>query len=115
MGVALFVLRLSLGRHLLQVTADAVTRLILFADEGGKFLFGWLVTDPSPDKMVFAFRALPIVIFISSFFSCLYYLGVMQFIVGLMARVMRRLMGVSGAESLVAAANVFMGRPKRRS
>jgi len=108
--VAFFVLRLSLGRQLLQATADAVTRLILFADEGGKFLFGWLVTDPSPDRLVFAFRVLPIVIFISSFFSCLYYLGVMQFIVGLMARVMKRLMEVSGAESLCAAANVFMGQ-----
>ncbi len=110
LAVAVFVLRLSLGRQLLRGVADGVTRLIFFADEGGKFLFGWLVTDSSPDTFVFAFRVLPIVIFISSFFSCLYYLGVMQFIVGLMARVMKRLMEVSGAESLCAAANVFMGQ-----
>jgi len=110
LAVAVFVLRLSLGRQLLRGVADGVTRLIFFADEGGKFLFGWLVTDASPDRFVFAFRVLPIVIFISSFFSCLYYLGVMQFIVGLMARVMKRLMEVSGAESLCAAANVFMGQ-----
>src|SRR5690606_17576777 len=55
-------------------------------------------------------KVLPIVIFISSFFTCLYYLGVMQFIVLGMAKIMTRFMGVSGSESLAAAANVFMGQ-----
>ena len=108
--VALFVLRLSIGRETLAKIVGGLTQLILFADEGSRFVFGWLVTDPSPDRFVFAFRVLPIVIFISSFFGCLYYLGIMQLVVGLMARVMKRLMGVSGAESLAAAANVFMGQ-----
>jgi len=108
--VGVFILRLSMGRELLAKTVSALTQLILFADQGSQFVFGWLVTDTAPDRFVFAFRVLPIVIFISSFFGCLYYLGIMQFIVGLMARVMKRLMGVSGAESLAAAANVFMGQ-----
>ncbi|RPI25647.1 MAG: NupC/NupG family nucleoside CNT transporter [Acidobacteria bacterium] len=108
--VAVFVLRLSLGKNLLQAAANGVTRLVQLADHGSGFLFGWLVTDPAPEKFVFAFKVLPIVIFISSLFSCLYYLGIMQIVVAAMARVMTRLMGVSGAESLAAAANVFMGQ-----
>lgn len=105
----LFILKLDFGQRVLSLTAQAVTRLISFADAGGGFVFGDL-GGANPETYIFAFKVLPIVIFISSFFSCLYYLGVMQWIVLGMARVMTRFMGVSGAESLGAAANVFMGQ-----
>jgi CNT family concentrative nucleoside transporter len=59
---------------------------------------------------IFAFKVLPIIIFIASFFTILYYLGIMQRIVQGMAWVMQRLMRVSGAESLAVAANVFIGQ-----
>jgi CNT family concentrative nucleoside transporter len=59
---------------------------------------------------VFAFSALPTIIFISSFFTVLYYFGVLQFIVWMMARVMMYALRTSGAETLSAAANVFMGQ-----
>ncbi len=104
----LLVLKLNFGQKALSVVAAGVTQLIGFADAGGGFVFGWIVEDP--DKFVFAFKVLPIVIFISSFFTCLYYLGIMQLIVLGMAKLMTRFMGVSGAESLAAAANVFMGQ-----
>jgi CNT family concentrative nucleoside transporter len=58
----------------------------------------------------FAFKALPPIIFVSAFFSVLYYLGVLQLLVRLMARVMMYLMRTSGAETLSVAANVFMGQ-----
>lgn len=102
------VLKLGFGQQALSFVAAAVTRLISFADAGSQFVFNWLVEDPG--KFVFAFKVLPIVIFISSFFTCLYYLGIMQVIVLAMAKLMKRFMGVSGAESLAAAANVFMGQ-----
>lgn len=105
---AVFILKLGIGQEALRLTAAAVTWLISFANEGGAFVFGFLATDP--EHFVFAFRVLPIVIFIASFFSCLYYLGIMQWVVLGMARVMTRFMGVSGSESLAAAANVFMGQ-----
>lgn len=106
---ALFVLKLEFGQTALAAVATGVTHLISFADHGGEFVFGWL-GESGPSHYVFAFKVLPIVIFISSFFTCLYYLGVMQFIVLGMARIMTRFMGVSGSESLAAAANVFMGQ-----
>ena len=58
----------------------------------------------------FAFQALPIIIFIAAFFALLYYCGIMQVIVKAAARVMTRLMGASGAESLDVAASIFMGQ-----
>ena len=66
--------------------------------------------DPNPDHFVFVVRVLPIIIFVSSLFSCLYYLGIMQIVVGGTARLMTRAMGVSGSESVAVAANVFVGQ-----
>ena len=63
-----------------------------------------------PNGFVFAFTALPTIIFISSFFTVLYYYGVLQRIVAIMARAMMYLMRTSGAETLSVAANVFMGQ-----
>ncbi|UCF39232.1 MAG: NupC/NupG family nucleoside CNT transporter [Acidobacteriota bacterium] len=107
---AFLVLKTDLGSRALTALAAAITRLIQYADEGGNFVFGWLTDVSDPAKFVFAFKVLPIVIFISSLSSCLYYLGILQKVVLGMARVMTRLMGVSGSESLSAAANVFMGQ-----
>ncbi len=102
------VLKTAFGQLALKETAGAVTGLIRYADFGVEFVFGHLSRDPTP--YIFAFRVLPIVIFISSFFSCLYYLGIMQLIVVAMAKIMKRFLRVSGAESLATAANVFMGQ-----
>src|SRR4029078_11523029 len=59
---------------------------------------------------VFAFQVLPTIVFVAALFAILYHLGVMQVIVTLFARVMTRLMGASGAESLNTAAGIFMGQ-----
>jgi CNT family concentrative nucleoside transporter len=107
---ALVILKTPWGRAMFEALAAGVEALLVFADQGSLFVFGE-AADPAGDLgYVFAFRVLPIVIFISSLFSVFYYLGVMQRIVLLMAKAMHRLMGVSGAESLAAAANVFMGQ-----
>ena len=102
------VLKTDFGQMALKELAGAVTALIGYADFGGEFVFGHLSRDPTP--YIFAFRVLHIVIFISSLFTCLYYLGIMQLIVVAMAKIMKRFLGVSGAESLSMAANVFMGQ-----
>src|ERR1051325_5835914 len=59
---------------------------------------------------IFAFKALPPILFVSAFFTVLYHYGVLQRIVRLMAKVMVHLMGTSGAETLSVSANVFMGQ-----
>jgi CNT family concentrative nucleoside transporter len=89
---------------------DGVNAMLEFAEVGSQFLFGPLGTKGGPFGVVFAFQVLPIVIFIASFFSILYYLGVMQVVVKAMAIGMQKVMGVSGAESLNVAASIFMGQ-----
>jgi len=94
---------------------DIVKRFLEFTTAGSTFVFGGLA-DPAvmsklfPGGFVFAFVALPTVIFVSSFFTVLYYFGVLQLIVKLFAKGMMYLMRTSGAETLSAAANVFMGQ-----
>jgi CNT family concentrative nucleoside transporter len=87
-------------------------KLISFSEKGSEFVFGPLgsAAGEATVGFVFAFRVLPIVIFIASFFAVLYYLGIMQVIVRAFARVMIHVFGTSGAESLNVAASIFMGQ-----
>ena len=92
-----------------------VKRFLEFTSAGSTFVFGDLANQEVlgkvlPNGFVFAFTALPTIIFISSFFTVLYYYGILQRIVALMARAMMYLMRTSGAETLSVAANVFMGQ-----
>jgi concentrative nucleoside transporter, CNT family len=89
---------------------DGIKALITASDKGADFVFGSLSKVDGPAGFVFAFKALPPIIFVSAFFSVLYYFGVLQLLVRLMARIMMYLMGTSGAETLSVSANVFMGQ-----
>ncbi|MDB5312105.1 MAG: Na+ dependent nucleoside transporter domain protein [Gemmataceae bacterium] len=100
-----------------KTVGGGIGHLLNASDAGARFVFGRLADRDAMDRVfgpdngfVFAFRALPPIIFVSSFFSVLYHLGVLQLLVRLMARVMMYLMGTSGAETLSVAANVFMGQ-----
>src|SRR2546427_620908 len=106
---AVLVLRTDFGK-LFQAIGAGVNAMLEYAEVGSQFLFGPLGAKSGPFGVVFAFQVLPIVIFIASFFSILYYLGVMQFIVRWMAVGMQKTMGASGAESLNVAASIFMGQ-----
>jgi CNT family concentrative nucleoside transporter len=93
-----------------------VQKFLEFTAEGAKFVFGALADPPRLGNaipgggFVFAFSALPTIIFVSSFFTVLYFLGVLQWIVHVLARVMTYTMGTTGPETLSATANVFMGQ-----
>ncbi len=106
---ALFVMKIPVGIAILSGLAAATNGLMNKANAGAEFIFGDLATTDSLG-FIFAVKALPIIIFLSSLFSILYYVGVLQLIVRVMAKVMVRTMGTSGAESLATAANVFMGQ-----
>lgn len=108
--LALLVLKTSAGRWLFTQLGAGVTHLLSFSDAGAAFIFGPKIIEEKALGFVFAFQVLPTVIFISAFFSLLYYFGVLQAVVKAMAWAMMRLMRVSGAESLGSAANVFMGQ-----
>lgn len=84
-------------------------KLYTFTKEGSLFLFGDLVDT---DKMgwIFALQVLPSLIFFSALFSLLYYMRILPFIINRFSWFMRKTMGISGAESLAAAGNIFLGQ-----
>ena len=103
--LAVVILNTAPGRAVFEAIGAAFTWVSDLTDEGAKFVFG-----DNFKEHFFAFKVLSTIIFFSSLASILYYLGVMQLVVKGMAIVMQRLMGVSGAESLSASANVFLGQ-----
>jgi concentrative nucleoside transporter, CNT family len=121
LGLALFILKLEIGGvrpgyEFFSAVGGMVRRFLEFTNAGSQFVFGDLANQEAlarvlpPSGFVFAFTALPTIIFVSSFFTVLYYFGVLQVIVALMARAMMYLLRTSGAETLSSAANVFMGQ-----
>ncbi|WP_203294266.1 Na+ dependent nucleoside transporter N-terminal domain-containing protein [Luteirhabdus pelagi] len=90
--------------------SDKVVKFLNFSEKGAEFLFGGLVTDMDTFGYIFAFKVLPTIVFFSAFTSLLYYLGILQKIVKAFAYVMSKTMHLSGAESLAAAANIFIGQ-----
>jgi CNT family concentrative nucleoside transporter len=98
----------------LRVAVEAVSRFFVaimgFSNAGAEFLFGKLVDDQQAWGYLFAFKVLPSIIFFAAFTSLLYYLGILQRIVYAFAWVMTKTMNLSGAESLSASANIFVGQ-----
>lgn len=90
--------------------AELVTVAIGMAGEGSVFLFGSLADPGGPAGFVFAFRVLPVIVYFAAVMSVLYHLGIMQRVIAGMAWVMRRTLGVSGAEAVTVAANVLVGQ-----
>ncbi len=102
---AVIILKTPPGRAFFIWLSDGVTRFMDFSDAGARFVFG-----ENFQEHLFAFKVLPSIIFFSSIITVFYYLGVLQFIVKIFAKVMMRFMGTSGAESLASAVNVFVGQ-----
>lgn len=106
--------------------ADRFVDLLNFTDAGAHFVFGawpdeaWIqkmdYSGESPVRIpfmlgyMFAFRVLPTIVFFAAFSAILYYFGILQLIIYAFAWVMSRVMKLSGAESIAAAANVFIGQ-----
>ena len=138
LAIALLVLQTSIGRDVLDSVSSFATRFMSFGEKGAQMVFGpltgfmfepeqipgeapsqlqWFasfpfqhIADPGKTWIIFAFKALPTIIYFSAVMAILYYVGLMQWIIYGLARFMSWLMRVSGAESLAMAANVFVGQ-----
>lgn len=116
-AIALFVFTLPAGTRVFLWINGAVLRVMDCASAGIQFLFGNLALTPGQTGaggeasigFILAIQALPTIIFFSSLLSILYFIGFMPRVIRAFARVFTRLMRVSGAESLVATANIFVG------
>ena len=103
------------GRDGLLAVSDGVSKVIAYGNDGVGFLFGGLVSDKMFEVFggggfVFALRVLPMIVFFSSLMAVLYYTGVMQIIIKVIGGFLQKVLGTSKAESMSAAANIFVGQ-----
>ena len=104
-------LKSATGRAVLEAAARWVDTVLACAESGSRFVFGDKLVDPAgPAGFVFAFRVLPTIVFVAALFAVLYHLGVMQQVVRAFAWVTAKILGSSGAETLNAAASIFLGQ-----
>ena len=103
--LAWIVLKTSQGRAAFRVIGDFFTATLDYVDHGSQLVFGDGFTEH-----YFAFKVLPTIIFFSSLMAVLYHAGIVQRIVAVFARFMQFTLGTSGAESLSASANIFVGQ-----
>ena len=105
LGLAVVLLRTRIGHGFFAGVNDLVNRFLRYTDEGTRFVFGPLMDT----GFSFALNVLPTIIFMGSFFAVLYHRGLVQRIVDAFAWLLARTMRLSGAESLAAVANIFVG------
>ncbi|NVM22919.1 MAG: nucleoside transporter [Desulfobacterales bacterium] len=114
---AVIIFKLPVGAAVFSLLNDAVLRVISFAKDGMYFLFGPLAVSPgetgpageTSPGFILAFQVLPSIIFFSSVVSLLYYLNIIPIVIRLFAKIFTYLMRISGAESLCASSNIFVG------
>ncbi|MFW5968848.1 MAG: NupC/NupG family nucleoside CNT transporter [Persicimonas sp.] len=108
---ALIIFKVPGGDAVFEMAMTGADKVLEFTDEGSQFIFESQATGQwEPALHNFAFKILPTIIFFSSLMTILYHLGVMQKIVYWLAKAMQKVLNTSGAETLSAAANIFVGQ-----
>jgi CNT family concentrative nucleoside transporter len=107
---AVLILKVDVIQYLFSVVSRFFVEILNFTREGSTFVFGGLVENVNSFGFIFAFQVLPTIIFFSALTSLLFYLGIIQKIVYAFAWIMKKTLRISGAESLAAAGNIFLGQ-----
>ena len=107
--LAIGVLKVPFVRSIFEFVGHIFVKILDYTGAGSTFLFGDLM-NTSTYGFIFVFQILPTIIFFSALTSLLFYLGVIQIVVKGLAWVLTKLMGISGAESLSVAGNIFLGQ-----
>jgi concentrative nucleoside transporter, CNT family len=108
--IAFAVLRTEIGRRIVNVVAELVHKIYLCADEGAAFLFGNLADANASWGFIFAIKVLPIIIFFGALMALLFHWGIIQRAVYAVSLIVQPLLGTSGAETLCAISNSFLGQ-----
>jgi concentrative nucleoside transporter, CNT family len=115
--LAVFILKTEIGKSIFAYLGAGITKLLAFSDEGAKFVFGILVNQEklreifgAANGFIFVVQIAPTIIFVAAMVSMLYYLGIMQRVVSLIAKGVHYIMPVSGAEALSNVASAFVGQ-----
>ncbi len=108
--IGFLVLRMSIGQKIVSTIARYVEHIYECASEGSAFIFGNLINPTGSWGFIFAVKVLPIIIFFGALMALLFHIGLIQKIVSAVSFVIRPLLGTSGAETLCAIANSFLGQ-----
>ena len=112
----IFIFKVPVGQQIFLWCGRAIEKLLEFANEGGRFVFGHLLDSKllanafGQGAMVFAIQLISATIFMMMIVNILYYYGIMQRIVTILGKAMNKLMKVSGAEALSNVASAFVGQ-----
>ncbi len=116
--LAVFVLKVPLGKVIIEFMAGCIRKILTFSNTGADFVFGFL--SSSAEKLdllffdgagfLFSVKLIATIIFILALVNILYYFGIMQKVVAFFAKIMYKLMDVSGAEALSNVASAFVGQ-----
>lgn len=114
-GLGAFVLFTNAGQKVLGSITNGVSNVIAYGAKGSEFLFGGLVSGKMFEVFggggfIFALRVLPMIVFFSALISLLYYVGAMGWVVKTLGGALHKALGTSRAESMSAAANIFVGQ-----
>jgi CNT family concentrative nucleoside transporter len=107
--LAIGVLKISFVKAVFEFVGELFVLVLDFTKAGSEFLLGGMMNVDS-FGFIFLFQVLPTIIFFSALTSLLFYLGIIQFVVKGLAVLLTRLLGISGAESLSVAGNIFLGQ-----
>ena len=108
--IAIGVLKVPFIQSIFNFTGKIFIEILNYTKAGSEFLFAGMVGDMNTFGYIFAFQVLPTIIFFSALTSLLFYLGVIQKIVKILAILLSKLLGISGMESLSVAGNIFLGQ-----
>jgi len=108
--IAIGVLKIPFVQSIFEAIGQVFVNILDFTRAGSQFLFEGLVVDMDTFGYIFAFQVLPTIIFFSALTSVLFYLGVIQKVVKWLAWLLTKSLGISGAESLSIAGNIFLGQ-----
>jgi len=106
--IALFMLKTPVGVEIFKAVNHFFVKVLSYSDQGSKFLFGSLV-DSQDIGAIMAFQVLPLIIFVSALMGILVYLGVIQLVVKLFARVFYKTLKITGVEAFISSLLIFMG------
>ena len=108
--IAVGVLKVPFIQKGFELVGKLFIEILEYTKAGSSFLFAGLISDMDSFGYIFAFQVLPTIIFFSALTSLLFYLGVIQWIVKMLAIGLSKFLGISGMESLSVAGNIFLGQ-----
>jgi len=115
--LALFILKVPIGKTIFEVLGHLIEKVLSYSNQGAEFVFGTLVKKDLMEKafgpgndFIFFFKIVPTIIYVAVLVNIAYHIGLMQKVIAVVAKVVHKLMNVSGSEALSNVSSIFVGQ-----